>query len=397
MSISAKALNNNMPPQKNMGESVLIVDDTLDNIRLLSDCLKAHYAVFAANNGDKALAIASRFKPDLILLDIMMPGMNGYEVCEKLKSSPDTSYIPIIFLTALHEADDEYKGLNLGAVDYICKPFNPHVLLSRISTHLKLKKAQYQLQQHNRNLEQLVESRSRELAEAHERLKVLDSARQDFLKVISHELRTPVNGVLGFAELAFANMDLSSDKEQHYHYFQEARDRLTQTLDDALLLAELQNQDNQPNLEQLNIAALLQEAVDVIDNRTVEKNITINLSQVDIAWVQVNQSLLLSSLNTLFRAGIILAHADSTIQVKGLGIGNDYKMQILINGSHLSDAVLDSFFDVFSTQRNNSYMEKLGLSIPLASRIIESLGGTIAIANADPDTIELRIKLISTL
>ena len=397
MSISANAMNNLMPPQQKFGESVLIVDDTLENIRLLSDCLKSRYEVLAANNGDKALATASRFKPDLILLDIMMPEMNGYEVCKKLKSNSETSDIPIIFLTALNEDQDEYKGLSLGAVDYISKPFNPYILLSRINTHLNLKKVQQQLHQHNENLEQLVKSKSQELADAHERLKVLDSARQDFLKVISHELRTPVNGVLGFAELAFANLKFSLDNERHYQYFQEARERLIQTLDDALLLAELQNRDNQPDLEQVNISALLQEVVDFTENKAVEKNITIDLSSLDIAWVSVNQSLLLSSLTTLFRAGIILAHTDSTILVNGSDIANDYKIQIIIKGPHLPDAVLDSFFDVFSTQRNNSYIEELGLSIPLASRIIELLGGTIAIINADADSIEFRINLKSIL
>ena len=145
-------------------QTILVVDDTPDNIALLSTLLKDRYKVRAANNGERALAIAaSQPRPDLILLDIMMPGMDGYEVCERLKIDPHTADIPVIFLTAKVQVEDEEFGLRLGAVDYITKPISPPIVLARVETHLTLKRARQFLQDRNAYLEAEVWRRSREV------------------------------------------------------------------------------------------------------------------------------------------------------------------------------------------------------------------------------------------
>ena len=121
---------------------VLVVDDEPMNINLLVELLKPNYKVMAAKNGELALkAAGSPNPPDLILLDIMMPEMDGYEVCSRLKGNPATKDIPVIFVTAMGETDDETKGLELGAVDYITKPISPPIVLERVKTHLALRKA----------------------------------------------------------------------------------------------------------------------------------------------------------------------------------------------------------------------------------------------------------------
>ena len=120
--------------------TVLVVDDTPDNLTLMGSLLRDHYHVKVANNGEKALKIAqSESAPDLILLDIMMPGLDGHEVCRQLKARPSTQHIPVIFLTARSNPDDERMGLAMGAVDYITKPISPPILLARVHTHLALK------------------------------------------------------------------------------------------------------------------------------------------------------------------------------------------------------------------------------------------------------------------
>jgi cyclic di-GMP phosphodiesterase len=133
-------MQNALDPERQ--KTILIVDDTPENLELMSAMLMDRYRVKIANNGAKALKIAmSELPPDLILLDIMMPDMNGYEVCRQLKENADTCNIPIIFLSAKSEVDDERIGLELGAVDYIHKPISPPIVLARISTHLLLKQA----------------------------------------------------------------------------------------------------------------------------------------------------------------------------------------------------------------------------------------------------------------
>lgn len=137
---------------------VLIVDDTLENIQILMETLKNEHAVIAAKNGEKALKLArAEPRPDIILLDIMMPGMSGYEVCEELKKDIRTKNIPVIFVTALINEEDEEQGLKMGAVDYVTKPFRPGIIKSRVRNQLELKR-------HRDQLEDIVRERTKELA-----------------------------------------------------------------------------------------------------------------------------------------------------------------------------------------------------------------------------------------
>jgi len=143
---------------------VLVVDDTPQNLSVMNDLLEDDYTVKVVSSGARALKIArSETPPDLILLDIMMPEMDGYEVCRQLKASPQTREIPIIFLTAKAEAQDEQMGFSLGAVDYITKPISPPIVLSRVKTHLTLKAAADFLRDKNAFLEQEVARRTAEM------------------------------------------------------------------------------------------------------------------------------------------------------------------------------------------------------------------------------------------
>src|SRR5262245_40956684 len=153
-----------MPLDFTQKPTILIVDDTPDNITLMTGLLKDQYRTKVANNGERGLAIASAQPlPDLILLDIMMPGMDGYEVCRRLKEQPATKDIPIIFLTAKVEVEDEQKGFDTGCVDYITKPISPPIVLARVKTHLLLKSARDFLKDQNAFLEEEVVRRTREV------------------------------------------------------------------------------------------------------------------------------------------------------------------------------------------------------------------------------------------
>ena len=149
--------------------TILLVDDTPDNIALLSALLKDQYKIKIATNGVKALQVASAAPyPDLILLDVMMPEMDGHEACRRLKAAPETADIPVIFLTSRIQPEDEEMGLSLGAADYITKPISPPIVLARVATQLNLKKARQLLKEQNRNLEHLVSERTRQLVQMQE-------------------------------------------------------------------------------------------------------------------------------------------------------------------------------------------------------------------------------------
>lgn len=189
-----------------MEQSILIVDDIPENIDILVAVLSDEYKTYAATNGKTALELAERNKPDLILLDIMMPQMSGYEVCERLKANPVTLHIPIIFLTAKTAAEDVIKGLKLGAADYVTKPFNPYELLERI-------KNVGAMHSHNKELDSFLKEKSTELEDVKKQMKSLENVFniQPFIQNLEFSLPTntkyvqPVLDFLNHCYSAFCN------------------------------------------------------------------------------------------------------------------------------------------------------------------------------------------------
>ncbi|OQY59647.1 MAG: hypothetical protein B6245_05585 [Desulfobacteraceae bacterium 4572_88] len=170
--------------------NILIVDDVPKNIQLAGSILqKEKHNIFFANNGVNALRLIKKNKFDLILLDIMMPEMDGFEICEKLKASPETSDIPVIFLTAKSDNESTIKGFEAGAVDYVTKPFNEKELLARVRTHLELRQTQASLQEAN-------------------------VTKDKFFSIIAHDLKNPFNSLLVLSKLLLNNFDGFDDEKK---------------------------------------------------------------------------------------------------------------------------------------------------------------------------------------
>src|SRR5580700_4819999 len=228
-----------MPPLNERPQdrgNIMIVDDNPANLKLLEDMLRQQgHEVQAFPRGRLALDAAARNPPDLILLDINMPEMNGYEVCERLKSSGSVAGIPVIFLSALTETEDKVKAFRAGAVDYISKPFQFEEVHARVETHLKVHDLQQHLKLHNEQLEEAVAARTFELAEANHRLTLLDRSKNAFLNLISHEFRTPLHGLLGVGELILDGVPSSLENDELRTLFVQSRRRILSILEDALL------------------------------------------------------------------------------------------------------------------------------------------------------------------
>ena len=201
---------------------VLIVDDVQLNLDLMKDILSEQgYMIATAKNGKSAIAKAKAHKFDLILLDIVLPDIDGFEVCQHLKSNPQTQDIPIIFLTAKREKDSIIKGFQLGAVDYIQKPFSKEELLARVNLHLTLRKTQDEL------------IHSKELAEAHAK------AKTNFLANMSHEIRTPMNGIVGMVDI-LKRTQLTSEQLEYLDIIEISGANLLTIINDVLDFSKIE-------------------------------------------------------------------------------------------------------------------------------------------------------------
>lgn len=197
--------------------TVLVVDDNPKNVQIIALILRElKYKIIIAVNGDNAIALVERARPDLILLDVMMPGMDGFEACEIIKSKPENKNIPVIFLTAMSEKVNIVKGFEVGGVDYITKPFNKEELTSRIKTHLELKFIRDELQKTTNHLTEL------------------NSIKDKIFSVIGHDLRSPIGSIK--MTLDFLKGDLG--KQYSIEDFRETIDVLAQTTDEVFGLLE---------------------------------------------------------------------------------------------------------------------------------------------------------------
>ncbi|BDQ38782.1 hybrid sensor histidine kinase/response regulator [Pseudodesulfovibrio nedwellii] len=194
-------------------EKILIVDDQPENIDIMVEALQSTYDLMAATNGESALERArGEAPPDLVLLDVMMPGMDGYEVCRQLKDGRTTRDIPVIFVTALDDPDKEAKGLDLGAVDYITKPISPPVVMARVRAHLQLIHARRVLMRQNDVLEQRVKERTAEVVRSQvERVAGLNN----FANAMAHQIRNPVMALGGMSGLLLKKVPTNSPLSEY--------------------------------------------------------------------------------------------------------------------------------------------------------------------------------------
>ena len=188
-------------PSRAENPLVLIIDDMPENVEVLGETLGNDYIVQFATSGPEGLDLVQRRIPDLILLDVMMPGMDGFEVLAALGRDPRTRTVPVIFVTARSDAESETQALASGAVDFIQKPINPHVVRARVNTHIALKRREAELRELNAALETRVEARTQALREALVRAEAASLAKSTFLNNMSHEIRTPMNAIMGLSGL----------------------------------------------------------------------------------------------------------------------------------------------------------------------------------------------------
>ncbi|HPX97786.1 MAG TPA: response regulator [Thermotogota bacterium] len=352
--------------------SVMIVDDTPANLELLAEMLHAQgYRVLQFPNGMTALHASVRVKPDLILLDIMMPEMDGFEVNRRLKVDEKLRDIPVIFISALDDTTNIVQALSQGGVDYITKPFNEEEVLARVRTHLKIVFLQRQLKSQNENLEELVAKRTRQLIRAHERLKELDMLKDDFLLMISHEIRTPANGLLGVGELLIELCPPSENARIYEEMFRESSRRLRKLIDDSALIGDIESIIENSDMD-ISFNTLLEE----IKESFPEARITIE-TQVDPGSVffKADPILLKKALETTILLATYFLSNKNPVYLQGIADEHHFSVRIALDALYLSQEQAEAFFNIESTFRAASQAESLGLAPVVAHKILSAFGG----------------------
>lgn len=360
---------------------LLIVDDIPKNIQILGNILKREeYKISYALNGKDAIAMTKMHDFDLILLDIMMPGIDGYEVCTELKKNQKTSEIPIIFLTAKAEKESVVKGFQVGAADYLTKPFNAEELLARVETHLVIRKQQQQLKSLNQLLEQKVTERTRQLQEANKQLSTLEKAKSDFLNIISHELRTPLNGLQGLIEL-LEDTQKTKNQEEYIEYLREAADRLVKFSEIALLITSLNAEKYKLQYSPQRIKYMIEDIKEQLIEAANEKDVDIVVS-INPSDMQINLDfdLVKTSLGSLMDNALRFSPASSVVEIRAYHEKKKPVIEFCDRGPGFSEEMLSKPFNYFNTD-DVMNSEGLGLSVAAIKLIMDAHRGKLEAKN----------------
>ncbi|MDH5716236.1 MAG: hybrid sensor histidine kinase/response regulator [Spirochaetia bacterium] len=335
--------------------SVLIVDDIKKNIQILAEILNSHnYEIITASNGFEALKILERSKPDLILLDIMMPKMDGYETCVKIKENKEMKDVPVIFLTAINETKNLLKGFELGAVDYITKPFKVPELLARVSTHIELKK--------NRD-----------------KVAKLSRERKELIHVLCHDLINPICSVSTILQI----------EKESPNIFNELKDQIEISMNNSLemlklvrMIMALEDGKTKLHLSSYNLKNLIVESYNMLRNRFQEKKIFLEISIDDNIDVVVEKTSFINSvLNNLLTNAIKFSSNGSTIELKSFLEENTVSFAIIDHGIGMPLNLLENLFNVEKvTSRAGTNGEPgTGYGMPLVKKFVEAYGGSIKV------------------
>lgn len=344
--------------------SVLIVDDVPKNIQVVANILQPQgYRLAFAQRGEVALELVNKNNFDLILLDIMMPGMDGFEVCEALKSDPRHKDIPVVFLTAKTETDDIVRGFRLGAVDYVTKPFNSEELLARVCTHLELKT-----------------SRER-LAVANKELRKLNATKDKFFSIIAHDLRNPIQSLLMSSELLHCNYEkLAEEKIRKYlSRFHDSANHIAELLEDLLEWARSQQGKLKYNPAEISIHSLAASTVNLLREHAEKKDIHL-FSQVEEKTAAfADSNMILTVIRNLVSNAIKFTPGGGEVNILAENRGAEIKVTVADTGVGIEQKDADDLFriDTQKTSKGTDGEKGTGLGLILCREFVEKNNGCI--------------------
>lgn len=394
-------------------ENILIVDDTPENVQFLSTVLAERgYKVRGVIKGKMAIRAALSVIPDLILLDIKMPEMDGYQVCEALKAEPQTKEVPIIFISALDEVLDKVKAFSLGGVDYITKPFYVEEVFARVENQLTIQKLQKQLKQQNERLQK--EIKEREIAES--TALAASKAKSEFVANMSHELRTPLNAILGFSQLMTRDPSLNEEQKEYLTIINRSGEHLLELIDEVLELSKIEAGITWLNETTFDIYRLLDTLEVMLQMKAETKGIDLIFIVANEVpqYVKTDEKKLRCCLINIIGNAIKFTRNGSvtllarmvekkeegekceTINPSGSANDRYLDFQIEDTGPGIAANEIEKIFDAFvQTEAGRKSSEGTGLGLTITRKFVEMMGGGITVSSVlgKGTTFKFKVKI----
>jgi len=355
---------------------ILVVDDVQDNLELLGSLLSMHgYQVSVTQSGSQALKMLEKRLPDVVLLDIQMPEMTGFDVCEQLKSQPETRDIPVIFITAQSEVSYIVQGFKAGAVDYVTKPFNTVELLVRVQTHIDLKMARDAVLEKNRQLEVLNEG-----------LQQLNQEKNEFVGFVAHDLKNPLTAIRNMVSLLreeHAHQHTTdADIQQTLLHVMNSADRMFALIKDLLDLNAIENNTTFRHREPVNIGKLMEQILHQHAHRAAAKHIrfdTVAINTGETVVISTHRGATVQILDNLLSNALKYSPPQTTITVCVEHSDNALVCTIADQGPGFSENDKSKMFNKFArlSARPTAGEHSTGLGLYIVKRLVDIIGAKI--------------------
>jgi len=342
--------------------SVLVVEDTIENLRLLSELLSAQgYEVRAVTNGRQAIQAVEREPPDLILLDINMPELNGYEVCRYLRAQERSKDVPVIFITALTDTADKLRAFAAGGVDYVTKPFQVEEVLARVKTHVALRQAQARL------------------ADSYSRLRAVEQLRDDLVHMVVHDLRSPLSVLLINLRLLGLAATLGDDDQQILKSAVGSAEAITQMTNTMLDVSRLEAAKMPLDPVVWDLVRMARDVRAALGTTDAEP--PIDIEGADMVNVTCDGALVRRVMENLVSNGLKYSPAGSRLRIS-IRIGNGHaRVAVHDQGRGVRPDAREKIFEKFGTVEagRDSIYKSVGLGLAFCKLAIEAHGGTIGV------------------
>ncbi|MFN9280101.1 MAG: response regulator [Betaproteobacteria bacterium] len=361
---------------------ILVIDDVLENVVMLGAALSQVAEVQFATSGQEGLELARRTVPDLILLDVMMPGIDGFEVGDRLRRDETTRAIPVIFVTARTDAASESRGLALGAVDFIHKPLRPDLVQARVRLHLELARRARALEAANQALEDKVAQRTQDLMDALQRAEGTARSKTDFLARMSHELRTPLNAVIGLAQVGLREEASGQSPQALYPRILSAGQHLLRVVNDVLDYSRIEAGKCTVESQPFDLATTVAQAAQLLEPQALAQGISLRVEGApgsrahvlgDAQRVQQVLVNLLSNAVKFTDRGHVLLRITSE--------GARHVFEVSDTGIGLTTQQISRLFQPFEQADNSSTRRHggTGLGLVISLHLAREMGGDITV------------------